>query len=290
MKGTENISDREARKVTIENLKVMIRNWLDENFPNMPATERAKRAEAMDMSLIEARKSESLKTIYEINNVIRMSFIEAQFIKKVSEQFDISSFLSWILCSHLATASKEMMNALLALDEMQASNNINMNMAAVTPAVLLLYTAQKAFQFFFYALFKLGKSREETYGSFLHVLIEMERLLVMRDNPPTPPILSAEDNSRKQQESISQVTAGEDNILGEDDLGMLMLHIHELRTILWQDRRRFSSDMIRSIAEDLAELAGERGKLPSIKLKRTIVSCSFCSHILLLYQISHRSC
>jgi hypothetical protein len=75
---------------------------------------------------------------------------------------------------------------MLALDEMQASNNINMNLAALsTPAVLLVYSAKKAFQFLFYTLIKLGKSREETYGSFLHVLIEIERLLVVRDAPPT---------------------------------------------------------------------------------------------------------
>ena len=62
----------------------MIRSWLDENYPSMAMEERARRAEEMDMSLIESKKTESLKTIYEINNVIRMSFIEAQFIKKVS--------------------------------------------------------------------------------------------------------------------------------------------------------------------------------------------------------------
>jgi hypothetical protein len=61
----------------------MIQSWLDDNYPNMPAAERAMRAQAMDISLIEAKKSESLNSIYEINNVIRMSFIEAQFIKKV---------------------------------------------------------------------------------------------------------------------------------------------------------------------------------------------------------------
>jgi hypothetical protein len=155
-----------------------------------------------------------------------------------------------------------MMSAMLALDEMQASNNINMNLAAVTPAVLLVYSAKKAFQFLFYTLIKLGKSREETYGSFLHVIIEMERLLVMRDAPPTPPIMSVEDSMRRQQlqETNPRLAASDDNVLNADDLGMLMLHIHELRTILWQDRNRFSPDIIRSVAEDLAELAGERGE------------------------------
>jgi hypothetical protein len=81
-KGPKDISDREARIVTMSNLKLMIRSWLDENFPDIPEAERATRAEAMDMSLIEATKEESMKTFYNINNVIRMSFIEAQFMKK----------------------------------------------------------------------------------------------------------------------------------------------------------------------------------------------------------------
>ncbi len=40
-------------------------------------------ADAMDVSLIENKKEESMKTFYEINNVIRMSFIEMQYMKKV---------------------------------------------------------------------------------------------------------------------------------------------------------------------------------------------------------------
>jgi hypothetical protein len=74
----------------------MIHSWLDDNYPSMPAEERAMRAQAMDISLIEAKKSESLKSIYEINNVIRMSFIEAQFIKKVRSSCSQTSPLQFI--------------------------------------------------------------------------------------------------------------------------------------------------------------------------------------------------
>lgn len=83
-KGTQDISDREARNVAIKNLRKMIRSWLDETHPDMPVKERKRMAKAMDISLIEAEKEESMKTIYNINSVIRMSFIEAQFLKKVS--------------------------------------------------------------------------------------------------------------------------------------------------------------------------------------------------------------
>ena len=46
--------------------------------------------------------------------------------------------------------------------------------------------------------------------------------------------------------------------LSADDLGMLLLHIHECRQIIWQNRRRFRGGLLRNLTEDLAELAGER--------------------------------
>ena len=145
-----------------------------------------------------------------------------------------------------------------------------MNLAAVTPAVLLLYTAKQLFRFFYYALLKLGKSKEETYSYFRQILTDIERLLVMRDNPPTSPFPphqlrhggDTEDASQSQLMPSDGVGYGGRgcNVLSADDLGMLMLHIHECRTILWRDHSRFSPGVIQSVSEDLAELAGERGK------------------------------
>jgi len=77
------MSDKKARIVVISGLKEMIRSWLDENHPEMPLDERVHMAETMDISLIEKTKAESMKTIYEINQAVRLSFIEMQFIKKV---------------------------------------------------------------------------------------------------------------------------------------------------------------------------------------------------------------
>ena len=94
-RGIENVSDREARNIAIENLQKMIRSWLHETHPDMPVKERASRAKAMDISLIEAQKEESMKSFYEINSVIRMSFIEAQFLKKVST--NVCAFLVRII-------------------------------------------------------------------------------------------------------------------------------------------------------------------------------------------------
>ena len=82
-KGREDISDKEARIEVIAGLKEMIRNWLDDNHPEIPVQERARMAERMDISLIEREKAQSLKTLFELNQAVRLSFIEMQFIKKV---------------------------------------------------------------------------------------------------------------------------------------------------------------------------------------------------------------
>ena len=74
----------------------------------------------MDISLIEEKMEESIKHIYELNSVVRMSLIEMQFIKK------------------------ELLSALVSMDELMGSNEINMQIAAMVSSaatVLRFYTA-----------------------------------------------------------------------------------------------------------------------------------------------------
>jgi len=257
-KGPESISDHAARDTVTETLKKMIRSWLDETYPDMGEAEKVRLSDAMDITLVEESKEDSMKSVYNMNSVIRMSFIEAQFIKK------------------------EMMNALVALDEMQASTNFNMNLAAITPFVLLMWTIKKVSRFIFYTAFKWGKSRIETYRSFLNALTEIERLLIMRSNPPAPPPILRYDSNQTSHHhhhreggtydssSHAAIPAFGNCVLESDDLGMLMLHIHEIRMILWEERRRFSPNALRSVSEDLAELSGERGAV-SVRQQLLIV-------------------
>jgi len=106
VKGPESISDRAARDTAMHTLQKMIRTWLDETYPDMAEGKKERISNNMDISLVEEVKEKAMRSVYNMNNVIRMSFIEAQFIKK------------------------EMMNALVAMDEMQASTNFNMNLAS----------------------------------------------------------------------------------------------------------------------------------------------------------------
>lgn len=146
-----------------------------------------------------------------------------------------------------------------------------MNLAAVTPAVMLLYTVRHVCRFMWYALLKLGKSKEETYAQFRRIMLNVERLLVMRDSPPSaPPPLDGTKN-------LEVDSPEQHSVLNADDLGMLMLHIHECRSILWRDHRRFSPQILREVAEDLSELAGERGPV-SVKQQLQILSRMYRTH------------
>jgi hypothetical protein len=67
----------------------MISSWLVDTYPNITAAEVSEKVNQMDISLIEQKKEESIKNILELNNIIRMSMIEMQFIKKVSSVLKI---------------------------------------------------------------------------------------------------------------------------------------------------------------------------------------------------------
>eukprot|EP00522_Entomoneis_paludosa_P003868 CAMPEP_0172466968 /NCGR_PEP_ID=MMETSP1065-20121228/57588_1 /TAXON_ID=265537 /ORGANISM="Amphiprora paludosa, Strain CCMP125" /LENGTH=1115 /DNA_ID=CAMNT_0013223959 /DNA_START=84 /DNA_END=3431 /DNA_ORIENTATION=+ len=231
-KGRASFSDKKARTETMEVLKKMIKSWLDDCYPSMTEEARQVMADAMDVSLVERRKEESMKSVFETFDVVRMSFIEMQWLKK------------------------EMMNALDAMDEVMSANDINMNIAAITPVGMIVYGVGRVMKYLVYGLMRLGRSREETYAYFRTTLLDIERLLVMRDNPP---------------DARTMTTDATPCVLGSDDLGMLMLLIHECRTILWRDRRRFAPNLIRGVSEDLAELAGERGAV-SVKQQLLIIS------------------
>ena len=203
--------------------------------------------------MIEEKMEESIKHIYELNSVVRMSLIEMQFIKK------------------------ELLSALVAMDELMGSNEINMRIAAMTPAVILLVAIRRTFRLLFYAFFQVGKSKEEIFSSFRQTILDIERLLVMRDNPPSPPESLEWGSSRlstnrtTEAQSFTNHKDQSSQTLSAEDLGMLLLHIHECRYILWQSRRRFRSDVLRNVSEDLAELAGERGPV-SVSQQLQIIS------------------
>lgn len=264
-RGREDVTDRKARMDATSILQKMIKSWLDENHPGMSDPERTEMATTMNMRLIEQTKEQAIKNILEINSIVRMSLIEMQFIKK------------------------EMMNALYAIDDLMGSNEINLKLAAMGPAVLIASFIRFGFRTVYYAVLKIGKSKEQTYSSFRHVILDIERLLVMRDHPPSPPEplhngvkshvlrnrIQTQISSGNMSTRTSSLFESKHNMINEvlssDDLGMLMLLVHECRSILWHDRKRFSKQEILNLSEDLAELAGERGPV-SVRQQLRIIA------------------
>lgn len=273
--GEISAADEKARLQAIESLKKMLQDWVDQTFPNMSSSERRQIAESMDMSLIEKKKEESVKNaLYEISDIVRMSLIEMQFVKK------------------------ELMNAMVSMDELMQSNEFNFKLAAMTPAFILVYGTNRLFRYLFYSLLSLGRSREQVHESVRLVVLDIERLLVMRDCPPTAPPLqgllakgesvprmySSSDMLRLRGDFYENETSKyqtsaldkekQENVLNSVDLGMLLLLIHECRTAMLKNRRRFTKQEHRSMAEDLAELSGERGPV-SVKQQLSIISRMF---------------
>ena len=80
VKGKPDVTDKKARLEAITTLKNMIGSWLDETFPKMSEDEKINIADAMDISLVEQAKEECIKrSVFEINNIVRLSMIEMQF-------------------------------------------------------------------------------------------------------------------------------------------------------------------------------------------------------------------
>lgn len=260
-------ADQRARLQAIESLKKMLQDWVDQTFPNMNPRDRRQIAETMDMSLIEKKKEESVKNaLYEISDIVRMSLIEMQFVKK------------------------ELMNAMVSMDELMQSNEFNFKLAAMTPAFILFYGMNRLCRYLFYSLLSLGKSREQVHESVRLAVLDIERLLVMRDCPPSVPPPKYKSPAPTRSSSDVLVTTDEvdfgkchalvadrdrhENVLISVDLGMLLLLVHECRTTMLKNSRRFTLQEIRSFGEDMAELSGERGPV-SVKQQLSIISRMF---------------
>ena len=128
------------------------------------------------------------------------------------------------------------MNALVAMDELMGSNEMNMKLAAMTPAFLIVYGIRYTFRIVFYALLKIGKSKEEIFASFRLIILDIERLLVMRNDPPLAPApltWGVATNDGGAESALTERRYGH-NVLSAEDLGMLMLLVHECRKILWE--------------------------------------------------------
>jgi hypothetical protein len=272
------ITDVEALEDTRDSLKRMLYSWFSETYPDMKEEERLRRSNSMDVSLIEEmfEGNVSTKAVQSLltGDIVRIALIQMQFLKK------------------------EMLTAMDAMDGIMESNEINFRLSSMMPALMVVYVMRQIAKYAYYTIMPTGrkrKSKEETFANLRSLLLDVERLLVMRDDPPNPPDqltfnndpnlgLSFDDaaaanaavNAKDRIRSNSIVIEGSNHIvnnrktLDENDWGMIMLLIHQIQTLLSINQNRFGSADIANFLEDLSEIAGERGPV-SIKQQRAIV-------------------
>lgn len=64
-----------------------------------------------------------------------------------------------------SSMTKELLSALVAMDELMGSNEMNMQVAAMTPAVIFFMAVRRTFSWLFYSVVKEGKSKDDVYGT-----------------------------------------------------------------------------------------------------------------------------
>ena len=274
-KVRDKITDRAALEETRNALKRMLHTWHEDTYPNMKVEERVKRSDGMDVSLIEAEFEEGVttKTIQNIitGDIVRMSLIEMQFLKK------------------------ELLTAMGAIDDLMEANEFNIRVGSMVPAGVGIWFLRKVARGAYYMLVPgTRRSKRETHETLRAAVLDIERLLVMRDHPPPPPQrlqvgkykerirsgsvekepmvgLSFDDDGAGGGAGGTGVVKGEGEVtLNENDWGMVVLLLHEAQTLLWREQRRFNKREIPNLFEDLAEIAGERGPV-SVKQQLQIL-------------------
>ncbi|GMH91743.1 hypothetical protein TrST_g1837 [Triparma strigata] len=273
----DKITDRAALLETRSALTRMLKGWFKDQFPEMSTQKINKMAENMDVGLIEKEFEKGVTTNTMRNvltgDIVRMCLIEMQFLKK------------------------ELLTAMDAMDDLMEANEFNLRVSSMVPAFIGMYSLSWFFKKVYYSVGPGGRqSREVVYESFRNIVLDIERLLVMRDDPPPTPAslqvgkkwkervrsgsiekepmvgLSFDDDGENMKKTEDgKVVSNERMItLNENDWGMVILLLHEARTILETNKRRFMRSELPSLREDLAEIAGERGPV-SIKQQLQIV-------------------
>ncbi|KAJ1452774.1 ATP synthase regulation protein NCA2-domain-containing protein [Pelagophyceae sp. CCMP2097] len=137
---------------------------------------------------------------------------------------------------------RELLVAMAALEELTESNDFNFRAMATVPAFLAAYVSYHAWEHVLDAGF--GRpSRRALRRAMQALLRELERLLT---------------RSAPAQGTL------------DDDSGLVLLCVHNLRKLLTRNRHRFSATTCYHLLEDLAELGGERGDV-SVEQRLLIV-------------------
>ena len=154
---------------------------------------------------------------------------------------------------------------IVAMDETMSAKDVNMNLAAITPGLIVSYVAQRIVPSMLYALQKLGKSEEETYATLLNIpkmSSAFSKLGIACQNHRLPPSMGP--NWKRSTVILC---------LARQRYRIVIL-LHKCRPVLRRERRRFPFHVklkrIKKISKRLlVKMVGNQGlKLLEVTLER----------------------
>jgi len=221
------ITDREALQDAKRSLKAMIYDFLCKHQKkSMSDSERRRIAAEMDMSPIsEEYEKELRRPLQSIvsGKIARCVLIQLQFVKK------------------------ELLVAMQAIDDLFNANQVNMQLLAITPAVLSIFSLQIASRTLITALRATSRGRKVESSTAIHKelregLRNIERLLYLSDG------------FNSGNKSIDVYT-----------LGRLMSMLHRMHNTLVSHSSFFESGVLMQLQEDLRDLI-----LPHLSVKQRL--------------------
>ncbi len=208
--------DKAALAQSRDSLKKMLKSYYDETLPNLSAKKRSELASNMDMGPVSEQFSECAN--YAITNTIkgelpRLALIRMQFVEK------------------------EMLGLMDSVETLLDKNEINMQLSATMPAILVAYGAYQGATSLIYKI--MGrKSDNKVTLNMRKEMLRLERLLTLKD-----------------------FRGAVDSKLPDVDMGKTIVVIYRLRQQLESTRWRFDPFEVAAMATDLSELEGEYGPL-----------------------------
>lgn len=214
------IQDPAALLDTKLSLQRMLSDFVRDTNPKITPVEMKRIMDEMDMSVVSLQFEKELSSAVRnimTGDIVRMLLIQVQFIKK------------------------ELMVAMGAIDELMNANQLNLQILATIPTFLVFGGMYRLIKEGFYMIYKRTSERlsydSSEIAAFLrNNLRDIERLL-NKQNRTTP--------------------AGEEQMLGARDLGLMILLLHQLRDLFEEYRSHFLEDERDRFAEDLDDLIEE---------------------------------
>lgn len=170
---------------------------------------------------------------------------------------------------------KELLVAMEAIDELFNANQVNLQMLAVTPAVLALLSIQNVWRLLTSAIRATSRGRVMESISMVHrdirmYIREMERVLLLADadntrsstaaliEPNTPKRLLASPSSKpsasKELQLSFQALTGHEQTLSSKDMGRLMSLLYRIQLLLLVHASNFEVKSLNQFQEDLRDI------------------------------------